>query len=307
MTTATHTPKRLLVGLALPHHAADPDASFSKHDHQLIEQVIWYASHAGAELTFAHVLTNDSQEVRDALRECCTNALGQAVQMATDKGITAHTAVLEGISWRQLILAALNNNHDMIAVSPNTQGPRSLMDRLFHGSTARRLLRNCPVPVWIATPATRLPLQKILVPVDFSDVSADTVALATALADSTGAQPIALHCPQYPGDVVARRSVDAHEAMVAYHAEVHQRIDASFDKLLGDQRQRWKTFINDDDIYQALPRLVSAQNIDLVVMGSVARTGLAGFIMGNTAEKILNNLEAAAWVIKPKGWQSPIQ
>lgn len=50
-------------------------------------------------------------------------------------------------------------------------------------------------------------------------------------------------------------------------------------------------------------RLVSA---DVVVMGTVARTGLSGIFIGNTAENIINSLECAVLAVKPGGFVSPI-
>ena len=45
---------------------------------------------------------------------------------------------------------------------------------------------------------------------------------------------------------------------------------------------------------------------DLVVMGTVARTGVPGFIMGNTAETILNKIDCSVLAIKPPGFVTPV-
>ena len=47
-------------------------------------------------------------------------------------------------------------------------------------------------------------------------------------------------------------------------------------------------------------------DVDLVVMGTVARSGISGFFMGNTAENILNQLDCSVLTIKPPGFVSPI-
>jgi nucleotide-binding universal stress UspA family protein len=41
-------------------------------------------------------------------------------------------------------------------------------------------------------------------------------------------------------------------------------------------------------------------------MGTVARTGIAGFFMGNTAESILTQLECSVLTLKPQGFVSPV-
>jgi nucleotide-binding universal stress UspA family protein len=56
-----------------------------------------------------------------------------------------------------------------------------------------------------------------------------------------------------------------------------------------------------------IPELAAELTVDLVVMGTVSRTGIAGLIIGNTAEVILNNIECAVLAVKPEGFVSPVQ
>jgi nucleotide-binding universal stress UspA family protein len=57
---------------------------------------------------------------------------------------------------------------------------------------------------------------------------------------------------------------------------------------------------------QVIPGLAKHIKADLVVMGTVARTGIPGFIMGNTAETILNQLDCSVLAIKPAGFVTPV-
>jgi nucleotide-binding universal stress UspA family protein len=41
-------------------------------------------------------------------------------------------------------------------------------------------------------------------------------------------------------------------------------------------------------------------------MGTVARTGIRGFFMGNTAETILEQLNCSVLAIKPPGFVTPV-
>ena len=54
-----------------------------------------------------------------------------------------------------------------------------------------------------------------------------------------------------------------------------------------------------------IPALAEEIKADLVVMGTVARTGIPGFFMGNTAETILNKLDCSALAVKPSGFITP--
>ena len=41
-------------------------------------------------------------------------------------------------------------------------------------------------------------------------------------------------------------------------------------------------------------------------MGTVARTGIAGFFIGNTAEKVARNIHCSLLTVKPDGFVSPV-
>ncbi|MFG0261979.1 MAG: universal stress protein, partial [Novipirellula sp. JB048] len=46
---------------------------------------------------------------------------------------------------------------------------------------------------------------------------------------------------------------------------------------------------------------------DLMVMGTVCRTGVPGFLIGNTADSIIAGLTCSMLALKPTGFRSPIE
>jgi nucleotide-binding universal stress UspA family protein len=61
------------------------------------------------------------------------------------------------------------------------------------------------------------------------------------------------------------------------------------------------------DPEEAITQFTQAKNVDLVVMGTVARSGIAGIVTGNSAEQILSNLQCSVLALKPSNFSSPIQ
>lgn len=55
-----------------------------------------------------------------------------------------------------------------------------------------------------------------------------------------------------------------------------------------------------------VPEFTELQKIDLLVMGTVARTGISSFFIGNTAENILQSLSCSLLAVKPEGFVSPV-
>jgi universal stress protein E len=52
-----------------------------------------------------------------------------------------------------------------------------------------------------------------------------------------------------------------------------------------------------------ISQFVESHGIDVVVMGTVARTGIAGLVMGNTAERVLRRLRGSVFAVKPAGFR----
>ena len=69
---------------------------------------------------------------------------------------------------------------------------------------------------------------------------------------------------------------------------------------------RSNTHLSRGDARAVIPELARALHADLVVMGTVARTGISGLLIGNTAESILDQLDCTVLAVKPPGFVSPV-
>ena len=106
------------------------------------------------------------------------------------------------------------------------------------------------------------------------------------------------------------------EKIIVYVEQVRQQHQARFDSLI----QEVTNSMGQDAVNyhkpqahlvkglarKEIPALASQISCDLVVMGTVARTGIPGFIMGNTAETILNQIDCSVLAIKPPGFHTPV-
>ena len=57
---------------------------------------------------------------------------------------------------------------------------------------------------------------------------------------------------------------------------------------------------------ETIPALAARMKFDLVIMGTVARAGIPGVIIGNTAEAILGQLHCALLAVKPADFVTPV-
>jgi nucleotide-binding universal stress UspA family protein len=201
--------------------------------------------------------------------------------------------------------------------------PLSGVNRFLFASTDQHLLRKCPCPVWLQTPGAAAEPKRILAAVDVDEWDADepetlralnrrVIEAALTIAAPSGAEVVVLHAWDAVGDgmVWAFSSTgDARATAEAYVNEVIATRRAALDALVRE--------VADEGI-RLVPRLVRgapetvieqegrAMRADLVVMGTVARTGLGGVFIGNTAENIINSLGLPVLAVKPDGFVSPL-
>ena len=142
--------------------------------------------------------------------------------------------------------------------------------------------------------------------------------LASSMALSECAQLHIIHTWQaiYEGMMRGAFMVRPEEEIVSYIEEVKQQhvqnmnllMSETIDKLGQDVLEylKPKKHLIKGDPRKKIPAFAEEIKADLVVMGTVARTGISGFFMGNTAETILNQLNCSVLAIKPPGFITPV-
>ncbi len=57
---------------------------------------------------------------------------------------------------------------------------------------------------------------------------------------------------------------------------------------------------------EEIPARAKRLQVDCIIMGTVAHTGVRGFIVGNIAETILDQFDCSVLAIKPPGFVTPV-
>lgn len=240
--------------------------------------------------------------------------------------IEIQTKVLTGTAFLEIIREVLRNGRDLVIKIPETQG---WLNRLF-GNTDMRLLRNCPCPVWILKPTPEKTYRIILAAVDVDTAHPPTelqsrhalnrqiLQMAGSLALSDFAELHIVQAWHATGESMMRGSLmrTPEKEVAAYVEQVKQRYTANLDVLMGEvvgklgkealDYLKPRTQLVKGFARKEIPALAKRIEADLVVMGTVARTGIPGFIVGNTAEMILNQIDCSVLAIKPPGFVTPV-
>jgi nucleotide-binding universal stress UspA family protein len=300
-------PRRVLVALSFTDDPLDENFGLVPMDKNLITQALWYAQQVGGSLTFLHALEEDdislpgqSESMHQLLRRVISPLMEEVAARAKHMGVEASYIIRGGDAWNTLLEEVKENDHQLVMTGPRRRD-QPFFDHLMHGSTTRRLSRHCPVPVWITRPNNRVEIKRVLVPVDFSKISQAQVEAARQLKSLSGAELILVHFLRYPGEFAASRSPDPEASLRAYRAEVQQKAEARARALLGDDYDDWTVVLSSGELLTVIDDAITSHDVDLVVMGSSARKGLAGLVVGNTAEKVISTVPAPVWVLKHDG------
>ena len=261
-------------------------------------------------------------ELRDIAVSDKRDWLDEVVKSAPADGAFLESKVLVGKPFIEIIQQVLENDHDLIIKCAEDDG---VPGRILFGSTDMHLLRKCPCPVWITKPKEHLRYRRILAAVDLDPEEAVKDALnrkilemSTSLALTELSEVHIVHAWEllYEAILKSPRSGTLNaELDLMLEKEAIEReswledlvnnYGAKDDKDAVDYVSPQLHVIN-GKAKAVIPRTARELDVDLIVMGTVARSGIRGFFMGNTAESILHQIDCSVLALKPPGFVSPV-
>ena len=267
------------------------------------------------------VLAVSPAEIRDIAAAEELERLEEYVTVVGGNEVLIEKKVLVGRPFLEVIHQVLKRNHDLVI--KNVEPSEGLLD-VFFGSADMHLMRKCPCPVWIIKPGHKH-YRRILACVDFDPGSSQNDALnrqiieiATSLAVSEDSELHIIHALEPLGEGVLRST-----AIASKRVEFDAILEAAkktrerwLETLLDEQSATMR--LEDADFPKVQLHLIKglARNVvpmkareldvDLIVMGTLSRTGIPGYFIGNTSESILNQVKCSVLTMKPPGFVSPI-
>lgn len=223
--------------------------------------------------------------------------------------------VLSGTPFIEIIRQVKMQGYDLVIKAASSE--TGALAQLF-GSTDLHLLRKCPCPVWIIKPGQRKQYSRILAAVDVDRGESQqamlnrlVLELVSSLARLEGSELHIVHA----WELFAEAELRSRGVFPA--AEVDEMVLKT-----GLHHQRWlneslakcdlsglaiKQHVIKGDPRNVIPDVANKQRIELIVMGTVARTGLPGLFIGNTAEAVLTQVDCSVLAVKPEGFISPVE
>lgn len=239
-------------------------------------------------------------------------------------GTDLKTTIVEGRPHIEVVHEVIRNDYDLV-IKPI--GSYDLIDRLL-GRLDMQLLRYCPCPVWLSKGGAYGETTTVLAAVDVDKqenesaedaLNKQILEFAFLLCADSKAQLHVGHVWYLPfASLYAhRRAGIPEEDIEAFHRDekrLHRnwlnRLMRKANKWMGPKlygRIKRHTHLLHGRPGQKIPELIKKLQADVVVMGTVARTGISGLIMGNTAEQILDHVTCSVLAVKPPNFVSPVR
>jgi nucleotide-binding universal stress UspA family protein len=163
-------------------------------------------------------------------------------------------------------------------------------------SLARRLAMKAPCSVWMVPEDTPDRVQQILVPIDYSEHSADALSVATALAHGFGlSQCLALHV----------YFNDATTTFEEYGNILHDQDERTFQRFvapLDTHGVRVIPLMEEGAIVShVVDRVAGREEVDLIVINTRGRSQSSAILLGSVAEQILLESHIPVLVVKHFG------
>jgi nucleotide-binding universal stress UspA family protein len=228
------------------------------------------------------------------------------------QGLAVRTVVAIGVPFLEMIRQVIREKHDLLikAASDSRLGQRS--------STDNHLLRKSPCPVWLIQGRGRY-FNRILAAVEpgGQDETADAlnhkimelaitlgrrekarvhVASAWFFAAAELASHWGVRLPRGQMTVLYQDILNARQKWLSALVEEH-----------AGKRDRVQTHLIKGDAGRGIPKLARRLGADLVVMGTLARAGVPGFFIGNSAEEMLQAASGSILAVKPDWFISPVR
>jgi nucleotide-binding universal stress UspA family protein len=237
---------------------------------------------------------------------------------AQAQGVPSEWACLEGKEFIEAIRAADAWQADLLVKTREDLGDAQSP---YLSSKNLHLMRKCPTPLLLLAPG-RPAMERVAVALKVEPYDAQEQAALEPLNTRLLNWAETLSAGSAPLEVAAAWQSLTEEFAQFRNAEWSVTQVA---ELVEQERQAILTALH-DSLYDSLHALdpapslhplkgdpsavlvdwVAARQPDVLVMGSVARSGLAGLLIGNTAEEVIEQVRCSLLLLKPQGFVSPV-
>jgi nucleotide-binding universal stress UspA family protein len=247
-------------------------------------------------------------------------ALAEKLNLQVDDLIVGHEESLQhrlissSRSFLEIIYKVLEHQFDLVIKIKEDYGSQNTLS-----SIDMHLLRKCPCPVWVINGGKQQKFSRVLAAIDPSPTEAERVKLqyeilklAVSVAKREQAELDVLYAWKFYAEATLKgprfNMTDEQVAGLARHERrIHKNwLDETVEPFENTEMP-FNTHLQKGPASKVILEFIEKKQCDLLIMGTVARTGIPGLIIGNTAETVLGQARFSILTIKPTGFRSPVK
>lgn len=287
--------KRLLVALSMSERDGTT-VLYAGMITRIAESEKIYFARVSESLDLPEDLCCEYPELEEPLDEAETHVMEEVVKEHFDgpPGIEISHEVPEGSEIVELLRLAKQKNIDLVivGVDPDVKGHRTL---------AEKLARKAPCSVLMVPKGSKAEIRKILVPVDFSQHTQDTMDVAVAFA--TAAKLGAVECLHAyrvpPGFHKTGKTYEEFANIMLGHAE--KKFHDSVQNLDLKGLNVDPFYVLDEKPHRAVLKAIKEHESDLLITGTRGRSIAAAILLGSVTEHLIQLVEIPTVAVKRKG------
>jgi nucleotide-binding universal stress UspA family protein len=273
----------------------------------------------------ARWLLRSSDELIEVIERERSQRLDSLAAEIMDEGLVISRLVLKGRLDSLVPQLVREDGYDLVILTAEDAGDRRL------SSGERHVVRDCSCPVYLIRPGQETwPTRRVLAAVDPAPMP-DTVEglradrdgdepsrrrlnqrileTAAAMTARSEGELHVVHAWHVPGETLLRgESLVPKKEMDDYVEGMEQAARRGLDDLLESTNlgvEGAQVHFLKGDPAEVIVRVARANQVDLIVMGTVGRTGIHGLLIGNTAEATLRRVECSVLTLRPEGSGPP--
>jgi nucleotide-binding universal stress UspA family protein len=252
---------------------------------------------------YRSMAVSNYSELADLAREALEEQLNRAVRRLSARGVKADWVISKCVADNALLRELESQTYDLVMVAAQKHGAGYTA-----GRSTIQLMRQASCPVWVVRPGHVGVRPRVLVAVAGDgpkDLNLRLICTANTLAGHFGGELHILSAWNAYGEgmlrghpLVSINADDVRRYVEDTRAECARSLNELFGRC-GFQVDRRRAYVIKGDPRVVIPQFCYDNRIAILVMGTVARTGLIGAILGNTAEKIAESLPATMVSVRP--------
>lgn len=256
------------------------------------------------------IAVDNAQELGKTLREkeCW---LASQVRPYVVLGYDVSIEVISFVRLYEAIIQVANKCEADFIFKPMRQ--HSLLRRVVLTSTDWNLIRLCPIPILLVSDRVAVHGKAVIAAVDVcsrdenhEELNRIVLEQSALVADVLGSEVTSVNAWNVSSAVMAAGSIDPTPYEIAHAKKIdHINESQGMSEKYGIPAER--VVVEEGTAEFVINSVASELDAGVVVLGTVARSGVSGLFVGNTAESVLEGSSTDVMVVKQAGFQCPIE